>query len=533
MIYAGCFAATLSSAIASLVGAPRVFQAVAKDKLFPGISIFAKGRGKNNDPFNGYILVFIIALACVIIGDLNQISSLLSNFFIASYAMINFAVFHASITRSPGWRPSFKYYNKWVSLFGCLLCIGVMCWMEAITAMVTFALVILLYVWIRSRKVDANWGSSTQAQAFTSALSSLVTLSKTEDHVKNYRPKIAVLSGYPETRSTLVDFANQLTKKVSLLTCINILENKDTDWKEKEECKQNGLAWLQEQGIKAFYSVTTTDSLSSGARAVIELNGIDKMSSNMVLIGFKVDIAVDSIVPKQLSLNFFQNDWYLSPEKCDDYFEALVTIYEHRIALGVLRVQPPEAGVDIVERPFKTKQEMFKGNIDVYWLYDDGGLTLLLPHILSTRKLFKKSKLRIFFFKNSMDDLDQATRNMAELMAKFRIDWDDIMVISDANKTPTLETITEYKQMVRNDTNRVSDEVLAEHAEKINFNLRIAEIIQENSDAAQLVVMTLPVPKRNSMPSALFLSILDYTTKNMPPFFLVRGNQESCLTFYS
>ncbi len=37
LIYAGCFAATLSSAIASIVGAPRIFQAVAKDKLFPGI----------------------------------------------------------------------------------------------------------------------------------------------------------------------------------------------------------------------------------------------------------------------------------------------------------------------------------------------------------------------------------------------------------------------------------------------------------------------------------------------------------------
>ena len=37
LIYAGCFAATLSSAIASIVGAPRIFQAVAKDKLFLGM----------------------------------------------------------------------------------------------------------------------------------------------------------------------------------------------------------------------------------------------------------------------------------------------------------------------------------------------------------------------------------------------------------------------------------------------------------------------------------------------------------------
>ena len=102
LIYAGCFAATLSSAIASLVGAPRVFQAVAKDKLFPGISTFGDGYGPNNDPLKGYILIFFISLGCILIGDLNAISTLLSNFFVASYALMNFSVFHASITNTPG-----------------------------------------------------------------------------------------------------------------------------------------------------------------------------------------------------------------------------------------------------------------------------------------------------------------------------------------------------------------------------------------------------------------------------------------------
>ena len=37
-----------------------------------------------------------------------MVSSLLSNFFVAAYALINFSVFHASITKSPGWRPAFK-----------------------------------------------------------------------------------------------------------------------------------------------------------------------------------------------------------------------------------------------------------------------------------------------------------------------------------------------------------------------------------------------------------------------------------------
>jgi solute carrier family 12 sodium/potassium/chloride transporter 2 len=74
MIYAGCFAATLSSAIGSLEGAPRVFQAISKDKLLPGLYFFAKGHGVNNDPIRGYVLVSIIAQICILIGNLNVVS---------------------------------------------------------------------------------------------------------------------------------------------------------------------------------------------------------------------------------------------------------------------------------------------------------------------------------------------------------------------------------------------------------------------------------------------------------------------------
>ena len=101
LIFAGCFAATLSSAIASLVGAPRVLQALAKDKLYPLIHVFSQGYGANNDPFRGYILVFFISLGCILIGDLDVVATLLSNFFVAAYALINFSgkITHCIITR--------------------------------------------------------------------------------------------------------------------------------------------------------------------------------------------------------------------------------------------------------------------------------------------------------------------------------------------------------------------------------------------------------------------------------------------------
>jgi solute carrier family 12 sodium/potassium/chloride transporter 2 len=92
LIYAGCFAATLSSAIGSLEGAPRVFQALSKDKLLPGLYFFAKGKGANNDPVRGYFLVSTIALICLLIGNLNVVSLL---YFILLTFIIN--IFFSSL----------------------------------------------------------------------------------------------------------------------------------------------------------------------------------------------------------------------------------------------------------------------------------------------------------------------------------------------------------------------------------------------------------------------------------------------------
>lgn len=71
LIIAGTFSATLSSALASLVSAPKVFQALCKDNIYKALHFFAKGYGKNNEPIRGYILTFIISVAFILIGQLS------------------------------------------------------------------------------------------------------------------------------------------------------------------------------------------------------------------------------------------------------------------------------------------------------------------------------------------------------------------------------------------------------------------------------------------------------------------------------
>lgn len=160
LITIGIFAATLSSALGFLVSAPKIFQVnsaavsynniemtsfslqsvvvtvvfwhefqcLCKDNIYPYIAFFGKGYGKNHEPLRGYMLMFTIALAFILIGEyialsptpycirgllmldfilyflgeLNTIAPLISNFFLCSYGLINFSCFHASIVKSPG-----------------------------------------------------------------------------------------------------------------------------------------------------------------------------------------------------------------------------------------------------------------------------------------------------------------------------------------------------------------------------------------------------------------------------------------------
>lgn len=68
-IYAGCFAATLSTALTNLLSVPRLIQALGIDKIYPGLIFFSKGYGKAGEPYRGYVLTFVISAIFLLIGQ--------------------------------------------------------------------------------------------------------------------------------------------------------------------------------------------------------------------------------------------------------------------------------------------------------------------------------------------------------------------------------------------------------------------------------------------------------------------------------
>ncbi|XP_065077578.1 bumetanide-sensitive sodium-(potassium)-chloride cotransporter isoform X2 [Ochlerotatus camptorhynchus] len=627
IIYAGCFAATLSSALASLVSAPKVFQALCKDKLYPKIGWFGKGFGKNNEPVRGYILTFIISVAVILIGELNLIAPLISNFFLAAYCLVNFSTFHASLAKPVGWRPTFKYYNMWLSLVGAILCIAVMFLISWPTALITFAVVLTLYLFVSYRKPDVNWGSTTQAQTYKNALMSVQQLNNVEDHVKNYRPQILVMSGHPSTRPLLVHFAYLLTKNLSLMVCGQVNKTQ-TSQKYRHYLQRKATDWFRRHKVKGFFTYVDDNDFETGARAAMQASGIGKLRPNLLLLGYKNDWSKCDSVELEQYFNVVHKalDMYLSVAilrvaKGLDYSQVLgedTTVkhiaeaprtmlhndsfndlagqnkisslhgscdsLSHNISqasstsdltTGTPRLQTvsgmpdpldinakllnesgnrslkrtnndpallyrgpggAELPKDVLDELTQFTSKKKHGVIDVYWLYDDGGLTLLLPYIISIRRNWSSCKLRVFALANRKTELEFEQRNMASLLAKFRIDYSDLTLLPDVNKKSSPAMMGFFKELIRDftgDDGVISEAELLAVQDKTNRHLNLREYLLEHSKKSDLVVMTLPMPRKGVVSAALYMAWLETLSQGLPPFLFVRGNQTSVLTFYS
>jgi len=149
-VVAGIWGATLSSALGGILGGPRILQAMSLDRITP--KIFGKGKGKDNEPVNALILVFIIAEAGILIGELDVIARVVSMFYLAAYGFINISYYLESWA-NPDFQPSFKI-KRWIGLIGAIACFGVMFKLDMVAMFGAFALIGLIYFWLKRKQIQ-------------------------------------------------------------------------------------------------------------------------------------------------------------------------------------------------------------------------------------------------------------------------------------------------------------------------------------------------------------------------------------------
>uniref|UniRef100_A0A8C1CM65 Solute carrier family 12 member 10, tandem duplicate 1 n=1 Tax=Cyprinus carpio carpio TaxID=630221 RepID=A0A8C1CM65_CYPCA len=469
-------------------------------------------------------------------AELNVIAPLISNFFLCSYALINFSCFHASNTNSPGWRPSFRYFSPWTGLFGAVISVVLMFLLTWWAALIAFGLIIFLFGYVVYKKPEVNWGSSVQASTYNMALSYSVSLAGVEDHVKNYRPQCLVLTGPPTLRPALVDFVGSFTKNVSLMICGDILMS------VSQRNSNEMIKWLNQRKVRSFYTSFKASDLREGARHLLQASGLGKMKPNILVMGFKMN-------------------WQESSSKgIEDYINTIYDAFDSNHGVCVLRMMD---GLDIrdeletegmlkntvndqIKTVFQSKQG--KKTIDVYWISDDGGLTLLVPYLLTRRKRWRRSKVRVFII-GEQQTMENDRKEMKTLLQRFRLDVHDVIVMTDSERPPLAkkrfeEMLAPFRlnegqldertaQQQRTEFPwKVTDKEMDALRLKSEKKVRLNEIIRRNSKYAALVLVSLPVPQADC-PSSLYMSWLDTLSCGLHcPVLLIRGNQQNVMTFY-
>ena len=165
LVVVGIMGATLSSALGSILGAPRILQATAIDRITP--SVLGKGVGASNEPRNALIFTFFIALSGILIGELNAIARIVTIFFIITYGFLNIT-YAVESWAGTDFRPSFKIPGI-ISIIGAVACIVVMIQLDII-AMIGASLVLIgIFLFLKRRELTLQTGDT-----WTSVWASLV-----------------------------------------------------------------------------------------------------------------------------------------------------------------------------------------------------------------------------------------------------------------------------------------------------------------------------------------------------------------------
>lgn len=155
-VVAGLLGATFSSALASIVGAPRVLQALGEHAILPRGRWLAQ-RTPAGDPRHALYVTAGIVLIGLLLRDLNTIAPLITMFFLITYAMINFVVFVEGRLGLVSFRPAFSIPQS-VPLLGLAGCLLAMFVVNPAFGLVAVVIVVAVYWLLIRRKIEAPYG---------------------------------------------------------------------------------------------------------------------------------------------------------------------------------------------------------------------------------------------------------------------------------------------------------------------------------------------------------------------------------------
>lgn len=302
----GLAASTISSALGSVMVAPRTLHALSIDNSFPSKHLnrwLAKGRDSDNEPHNASLVTCGIAMIFVLLGDVNAVAEIISMFFMLTYGALCLISFLNHFGSSPSYRPSFK--SKWfLSLIGFFISIWVMFKINTLYAFGAVVLMSLIYLFINRYHKHRNGLESI----FLNSLYQLnrnmqVFLQKAgKRKVREWRPSAICISKDSFERDTAFKLLNWISYKYGFGTYLHRIEgyySKSTYQQSQEELNRliNGFDKIENH---VYVDTIISPSYTSAIAQAIQLPGIAGMENNMVIFEFskenpeKLDLIIEN-----------------------------------------------------------------------------------------------------------------------------------------------------------------------------------------------------------------------------------------------
>lgn len=385
IVYPAVWGAVLSSAFGSILGGPRILQALSMDGLMPK---FLGKLSRSGQPTIATWISGIIAIAAVFLGGLNTIAQYVSVLFLTLYVAVNISAAVEQLIKEPSYRP--KINVPWyVSLIGAVAAMVVMWLINPLAFAFALGLEAFIFIYLMSRKLEQQWGDASTGIWMHLSRYALLRLSAKRVHPRNWRPIIILFIHELKAHLPLVRFTEMLGQNSGLLSISRLITPEDKD----EFDRRNEIAFEMQQdlaaeGLQALTEVNVVSDLKDGMHQVAAAHGTAGIKTNTVVFGWS-----STIQGKIQELQII-NDMA-------------------SMGKNVLIAHIP--------KPFSTAS---KKRIDIWWRGQgsNGDLMLLLSYLICLNSKWRKTVINIFSVTHSEEDQEIMERHVRYSIKEARID---------------------------------------------------------------------------------------------------------------
>ena len=393
LIILGVFAATLSSALGSFLGAPRILQAMGRDGLMRALTYFAKGEGPSDEPKRATILTFIIAFLVIWAGDLNAVAEVISMFFLIAYGTINLSAFVESRGGNPSFRPQFRLFHWSTALAGAIGCVIAMMKINDTYALIALGLSSLIYIYLQKKDIQTSYGDAKRGYIFRGVRNGLRMLEGTKAHPKNWRPVLVSVTRDLNKDQDVIQVGSWLESERGLYSVVNIEERPMDTTSGRlalaNEKNDELIKYLKKEKIKAFPETLTPLNFHEGLFQFMQAHSIGALKANTVILS----------IPEE------------SDKKAlEEFYQSLEILADFNLNLVVLK-------------PGKIDFSKKKKVIDLWWHQEsNGSLMALFSYLMTLHPRWTEANIRLLKATSQSEANHEARSHMQEIIRQARID---------------------------------------------------------------------------------------------------------------